>query len=207
LNKKVRNAQLAQYNYIICAGKKEADSGTVDIRTRENKRKGTMRLDEFHEFLQATEMPSKSSVYEQFYAKAWDPAHFKVGTCADAHGHGEKAPAGGNLKVNTDSVFNPMYQAIMAVADMTNFKVDTNVTADKSKDAFAQPVYATLAEGAIISDTLAIMRHMVGSGGLLGANPMEEARITQWISWCQEKWVASSAKTLASLYAGNADAQ
>ena len=93
----------------------------------------------------------------------------------------------------------------MAVADMTNFKVETNVTQDKSKDAFGGPVYATLADGAIISDTLSIMRHMVGSGGLLGANPMEEARITQWISWCQEKWVSSSAKTLGSLYEGKAD--
>lgn len=201
----MRNSQLAQYNYILCAGEKEAEAGTVDIRTRENKRMGTMRLDEFHEFLQSTEMPNKSKVYEQFYAKAWDPAHFKVGTCADAHS-GPK-PAGGSLKMNTDSVYNPMYNAIMAVADMANFKVDTKITADKSKDAFAKPVYATLADGAIISDPLAIMRHMVGSGGLLGANPMEEARITQWISWCQEKWESSSAKTLASLYAGNADAQ
>jgi hypothetical protein len=100
-----------------------------------------------------------------------------------------------------------MYQALMAVADMTNFKVETNVTEDKSKDAFKSSVYATLADGAIISDTLAIMRHMVGSGGLLGASPMEEARITQWVSWCQEKWLSSSAKTLGSLYAGKADAK
>lgn len=60
----------------------------------------------------------------------------------------------------------------MAVADMANFKVDTNVTQDKSKDAFAQPVYATLADGTIISDSVSIMRHMIGSGGLLGADPM-----------------------------------
>ena len=203
LNKKVRNSQLAQYNYIICAGEKEAAAGTVDIRTRENKRIGTMRVDEFHEYLQATEMPSKSKVYEQFYEKAWDPAHFKVGTCADAHS-GPK-PAGGSLKVSTDSVFRPMHQAIMAVADLTNFKVETVVTEEKSKDAFKSPLYATLADGAIISEPLAIMRHMVGSGGLLGANPMEEARITQWISWCQEKWVTQSAKALGPLYAGKAD--
>jgi len=85
LNKKVRNGQLAQYNYVICAGEKEAEVGKVDIRTRENKRMGQMRLDEFHNFLQETEMPSKSKVYEQFYEKAWDPATFQVGTCADAH--------------------------------------------------------------------------------------------------------------------------
>ena len=95
----------------------------------------------------------------------------------------------------------------MAVADMTKFKVDTNVSQDKSKDAFAQPVYATLADGAIISDSVSIMRHMIGSGGLLGADPMQEAKITQWVSWCQEKWVSSSAKILGSLYSGKAEAQ
>lgn len=37
LNKKVRNAQLAQYNFILVVGEKEQANGTVNVRTRDNK--------------------------------------------------------------------------------------------------------------------------------------------------------------------------
>jgi len=36
LNKKIRNNQLAQYNFILVVGDKEKESGTVNIRTRDN---------------------------------------------------------------------------------------------------------------------------------------------------------------------------
>lgn len=36
LNKKVRNAQLAQYNFIFVVGEKEMNAGTVNVRTRDN---------------------------------------------------------------------------------------------------------------------------------------------------------------------------
>lgn len=36
LNKKIRNAQLAQFNYILVVGDKEAKAGTVNVRTRDN---------------------------------------------------------------------------------------------------------------------------------------------------------------------------
>ncbi|XP_065215301.1 threonine--tRNA ligase 1, cytoplasmic isoform X2 [Planococcus citri] len=36
LNKKIRNAQLAQYNYIFVVGDKEVNAGTVNVRTRDN---------------------------------------------------------------------------------------------------------------------------------------------------------------------------
>ncbi|XP_063238555.1 threonine--tRNA ligase 1, cytoplasmic isoform X3 [Bacillus rossius redtenbacheri] len=36
LNKKIRNAQLAQYNFILVVGDKEKASGTVNVRTRDN---------------------------------------------------------------------------------------------------------------------------------------------------------------------------
>lgn len=41
LDKKVREGQLAQYNYILVVGKEEMDAGTVNIRTRDNQRHGT----------------------------------------------------------------------------------------------------------------------------------------------------------------------
>ncbi|XP_055489666.1 threonine--tRNA ligase 1, cytoplasmic [Leucoraja erinacea] len=37
LNKKIRNAQLAQYNFILVVGEKEMSSETVNVRTRDNK--------------------------------------------------------------------------------------------------------------------------------------------------------------------------
>ncbi|ELU14394.1 hypothetical protein CAPTEDRAFT_158346 [Capitella teleta] len=37
MNKKIRNAQLAQYNFIFVVGEKERDNETVNVRTRDNK--------------------------------------------------------------------------------------------------------------------------------------------------------------------------
>lgn len=37
LNKKIRNAQVDQYNFILVVGEKEESNGTVNIRTRDNK--------------------------------------------------------------------------------------------------------------------------------------------------------------------------
>lgn len=37
MNKKVRNAQLAQYNFIFVVGEKEKSNDTVNVRTRDNK--------------------------------------------------------------------------------------------------------------------------------------------------------------------------
>ncbi|VDD93447.1 unnamed protein product [Enterobius vermicularis] len=36
LNRKIRNAQLAQFNFILVVGPKEAQNGTVNVRTRDN---------------------------------------------------------------------------------------------------------------------------------------------------------------------------
>ena len=47
LNKKVRNAQLAQYNFIVVVGQAEMEAGSVNIRTRDNVQHGTKSLAEF----------------------------------------------------------------------------------------------------------------------------------------------------------------
>ncbi|MCJ8746933.1 hypothetical protein PDJAM_G00147550 [Pangasius djambal] len=44
LNKKIRNAQLAQYNFILVVGEKEKSSDTVNVRTRDNKVHGERSL-------------------------------------------------------------------------------------------------------------------------------------------------------------------
>lgn len=47
MNKKIRAAQLAQYNFILVVGDQEAEANTVNIRTRDNVRHGTKTIDEF----------------------------------------------------------------------------------------------------------------------------------------------------------------
>lgn len=68
----------------MVAGEKEANEGTIDIRTRENKRLGTKRVDELHEYFLSL-MPANSKRYEQFYEKAWNPANYAADACG---GHG-----------------------------------------------------------------------------------------------------------------------
>lgn len=77
INKKVRNAQIAQWNYILVAGEDEMKSCTVDVRTRDTKRHGKKRIDELVKMLDA-EKPMPAKQYDAFYANAFDPAkHFK----------------------------------------------------------------------------------------------------------------------------------
>ncbi|MDA8773870.1 threonine--tRNA ligase [Chlamydiia bacterium] len=47
LSKKVRNAQLQQYNYILTVGNDEVTNNTVSLRTRNNKRVGAVTVDAF----------------------------------------------------------------------------------------------------------------------------------------------------------------
>lgn len=49
--KKVRNAQVAQYNFQLVVGKAEFDNGSVNIRTRENKVEGEFKVDDMIEML------------------------------------------------------------------------------------------------------------------------------------------------------------
>ncbi|XP_067831986.1 threonine--tRNA ligase 1, cytoplasmic-like [Heptranchias perlo] len=44
LNRKIRNAQLAQYNFILVIGEKEKSTGSVSVRTRDNKQHGMRAL-------------------------------------------------------------------------------------------------------------------------------------------------------------------
>ncbi|XP_078390247.1 threonine--tRNA ligase 1, cytoplasmic-like isoform X1 [Cetorhinus maximus] len=44
LNRKIRNAQLAQFNFILVVGEKEKSSGTVSVRTRSSKQHGMRDL-------------------------------------------------------------------------------------------------------------------------------------------------------------------
>ena len=53
LNKKIRSAQLAQYNYVLVVGKEEMSKQTVNVRTRDNVVHGESPLEDFATRLQA----------------------------------------------------------------------------------------------------------------------------------------------------------
>ena len=72
LNKKVRNAQIAQWNYILVAGEEEVKTGTVDVRTRDGKREGKFRVDDLVTHLKSL-YPKQSQSYFNFYEKIWKP--------------------------------------------------------------------------------------------------------------------------------------
>uniref|UniRef100_A0A1I7XCH2 threonine--tRNA ligase n=1 Tax=Heterorhabditis bacteriophora TaxID=37862 RepID=A0A1I7XCH2_HETBA len=54
LNKQIRNAQLAQFNFILVVGAKEMGNGTVNVRTRDNAVRGEVQVKDlirkFHRF-------------------------------------------------------------------------------------------------------------------------------------------------------------
>ena len=75
IKKRIRNAQLAQYNYILVAGEDEMKDGTVNVRTREMKILGKIRVDKVAQMFKA-ESPGPSQAYENFYQKAFDPVAF-----------------------------------------------------------------------------------------------------------------------------------
>ncbi|XP_021064467.1 threonine--tRNA ligase, cytoplasmic [Mus pahari] len=66
LNKKIRNAQLAQYNFILVVGEKEKASGTVNIRTRDNKVHGERTVEETVERLQQLKQSRSKQAEEEF---------------------------------------------------------------------------------------------------------------------------------------------
>jgi len=47
LNKKIRNSQLAQYNFILVVGQQEEDNNTVNVRSRDNERHGEFTVENF----------------------------------------------------------------------------------------------------------------------------------------------------------------
>jgi len=47
VNKKIRNAQMMQYNYMLTVGDKELENRTIALRTRDNVVHGELKLDAF----------------------------------------------------------------------------------------------------------------------------------------------------------------
>eukprot|EP00742_Colponemidia_sp_Colp-10_P004829 GILJ01005155.1.p1 GENE.GILJ01005155.1~~GILJ01005155.1.p1 ORF type:complete len:972 (-),score=201.07 GILJ01005155.1:109-2988(-) len=91
LNKKIRNAQLAQYNYICVVGQEELESGTVDVRTRDNERHGKFTIPDFLVHVKKEEPPMSQYDFDN-----WQKSYLAPG---------ESVPSGAVLK-------NPDHAAI-----------------------------------------------------------------------------------------------
>jgi threonyl-tRNA synthetase len=72
LPKKVRNAQVEQYNYILVVGEEEMNTATVDVRSREGDRLGKFTVSKLVEFFKSLE-PAKSklelNILEKIYSQ------------------------------------------------------------------------------------------------------------------------------------------
>ncbi|TRY89571.1 hypothetical protein DNTS_025289 [Danionella cerebrum] len=66
LNKKIRNAQLAQYNFILVVGEKEKAAETVNVRTRDNKVHGERSLVDCMERLKELRASRTRNAEEEF---------------------------------------------------------------------------------------------------------------------------------------------
>uniref|UniRef100_UPI00358E2C63 threonine--tRNA ligase 1, cytoplasmic isoform X1 n=1 Tax=Myxine glutinosa TaxID=7769 RepID=UPI00358E2C63 len=66
LNKKIRNAQLAQYNFILVVGDKEKANETVNVRTRDNKVHGERSVEATVERLQELKRTRVKQAEEDF---------------------------------------------------------------------------------------------------------------------------------------------
>ena len=51
LNKKVRNAQVQQFNYILVVGDEEVETSTVDVRSRDGSRPGKLSVADFEQII------------------------------------------------------------------------------------------------------------------------------------------------------------
>lgn len=78
VSKKVRNAQLAQINYILTAGDKEAENNTLSLRTRNNVIHGEVSL---QEFLQTIEKEKKERSLVSPYDSTHDKSECKENVC------------------------------------------------------------------------------------------------------------------------------
>jgi len=121
-------------------------------------------------------MPSKANQWEKFYEKAWNPANFSA----------EKS------KVYVQDAYNTMTHAIQLVADLVGAEVEIVVTKDASKSISGRFPYLETADGTVISESEAILKHICRqneNSGLLGKNPFEQAKINEWIAWTQTSWL------------------
>jgi len=131
INKKVRNAQIEQWNYILVAGEAEMNDGLVDVRTRDNVRHGKIRVDEVARML-AAEALQPSNSFKKFYEKAFDPAKF----FKDAAG--EENKVGGAKSAAADSSHAKLSEIEQTLSSGRQWLSAANMPSAEDAAAFAQ---------------------------------------------------------------------
>jgi threonyl-tRNA synthetase len=66
VNKKIRNAQLMQYNYMLTVGDKEQENKTINLRTRDNVVHGELTV---KELLAGMEKENAEKALTSYFAK------------------------------------------------------------------------------------------------------------------------------------------
>ena len=84
LNKKIRNAQLDQWNFILVAGEEESQDGQVDVRCRDGSRIGKKRVDELAEYFKSLS-PKPSRSFDNLYQNVWKSEDFPEKPVAEQH--------------------------------------------------------------------------------------------------------------------------
>jgi len=181
IQKKCKVYSLEMWNFILIAGEEEAKSGQVDIRTRDNKRMGKMRIDELNHYFESL-MPKKASMYDEFYRKAWNPADFGGEVKEQpAQGAPKAAPAKvDGLKVNVSSKLCKGTQLLQVVADLVGSNLELVESAEPSKAPLGKMPFACTAQDVNISGVEAIALHLARlneGAGLLGKGAFQEAKI------------------------------
>ena len=75
VNKRIRNAQLAQWNYMLVVGQDEMDLGMVNVRTREGKVIGMKRVDEVIQMFKE-DKPPVAEFEKKMYENIWKAEDF-----------------------------------------------------------------------------------------------------------------------------------
>lgn len=84
--------------------------GLVDIRTRDNKRMGKMRIDDLVEHFKSLE-PKQTDKFDTIYAKAWDPSNYPK--------ESEQKGAEGPIKVYVGQQNNHFTQSVVAMCHLS----------------------------------------------------------------------------------------
>ncbi|VDO95445.1 unnamed protein product [Heligmosomoides polygyrus] len=75
LNKQIRNAQLAQFNFILVIGQKEVENGTVNVRTRDNAVRGEVKVDDLlQKFRRFADEYTRDTESAEEYSKEISPS-------------------------------------------------------------------------------------------------------------------------------------
>lgn len=75
INKRIRNSQLGQWNYMLVVGQDEMDLGMVNVRTREGKIIGLKRVDELISLMKS-DKPEPAKTETEMYANIWKSEDF-----------------------------------------------------------------------------------------------------------------------------------